>query len=62
MMKVLARPTNNAEHFCGQRKERSFQCEHYKILRWFAWDFWLPQVQSLIICHLLQCRRTHFIL
>jgi len=25
----------------------------HKLLRWFAWDIWLPLVQSLIFCHLL---------
>jgi len=28
MIKVLARPTNNAEPFCGQRKGGKFKCEH----------------------------------
>jgi len=29
LIKVLARPTNNVEQFCGQRKERNFKCEHF---------------------------------
>jgi len=29
MIKVLARPTNNAEQFCGQRKGGTFKCEHF---------------------------------
>jgi len=50
MIKVLARPTNNAEQRCGQRKERNFKCEHFKNFRWFAWDFWLPPNSNI---HLL---------
>jgi len=30
MMKVLARPTNNAEQFCGQRKGGKAKCWHFK--------------------------------
>jgi len=29
MIKVLARPTNNAKQFCGQRKEGNFKYEHF---------------------------------
>jgi len=28
MIKVFARPTNNAEQFCGQLKEGKFKCKH----------------------------------
>jgi len=28
MIKVLARPSNNAEQFYGQRKGGKFKCEH----------------------------------
>jgi len=39
MTKVLARPTNNAEKFCGQSKAGHFKCEHFtKVFPWFAWD------------------------
>jgi len=31
----------------------------HKILRWFAWDFWLSLVQPLIFRHLDQCRRIN---
>ena len=30
----------------------------HKSLRWFACDFWLPQVQILIFYHLFQCHRV----
>ena len=26
----------------------------YKILRWFAWDFWVSRVQLFIFCHFFQ--------
>jgi len=29
MIKVLARPTNNAVQFCGQRRRTKFKCEHF---------------------------------
>jgi len=29
MVKVFARPTNNAEQFCGQRKEGKFKCAYF---------------------------------
>jgi len=29
-MKIHAWPTNNAEQFCGQRKEQNCKCEHLK--------------------------------
>jgi len=29
MIEVLARPTNNAEPFCGQRKEGKLKCENF---------------------------------
>jgi len=32
-----------------------------KFFRWFAWDFWVLLVQSLIFCHLLRCHKVHFI-
>jgi len=28
MIKVLARPTNNVEQFCGQRRGGKFKCQH----------------------------------
>jgi len=30
MIEVLARPTKDAEPFCGQRKEGKFKCENFK--------------------------------
>jgi len=30
IIKVLSRPTNNAEQFCGQRQGSIFKCEHIK--------------------------------
>jgi len=29
MIKLLSRPTNNAEQFCGQRKGDKFKCDHF---------------------------------
>jgi len=29
MIEVLARPTNNAEPFCGQRKGGKLKCENF---------------------------------
>jgi len=29
MIKVLARPTNNVEQFCGQRRGGKFKCQHF---------------------------------
>ena len=29
MIKIYEQLTNNAEQFCGQRKERIFKCEHF---------------------------------
>jgi len=44
MVEVLARPTNNAEQFCGRRKGKKFMCQHFTkfcaglhVIYWFHW-------------------------
>jgi len=61
MIKLLARPSNNAEQFCGQRKEilSSNTSQNFVLVNM---RFGLSLVQSLIFCHLLQCRGDHFTL
>jgi len=36
MMKVLARPTNNAEQFCGQRKGGKLSVNTSQNFPWFT--------------------------
>jgi len=50
--------TCTTNKYCGTnlwtKKRRRIEVRtHHKILRWFAWDFWLPLVQPLIFCDLL---------
>jgi len=53
MMKVLVRPANNAEQFCGQRKEINFKCERFTkfcdslhVIFGFRWF----NLSSFVIC------------
>jgi len=65
-MKVLARPTNNAEQFCGQRQGSKFKCEHFtKFSSGLDENFDLCRIlacsvfiESWITTYLTSCRST----
>jgi len=53
MIKLLARPTNNAEQFCGQRKEGNFKCQHFTkfcAALYEIFDFHWFNLLSFVIC------------
>jgi len=62
MIKVLARPTNNAEQFCGQTKDWPFSANTLQNFALVCMTFLASAGSTLIFRHLLQCRRVNFIL
>ena len=57
MIKVLARRTNNAENFMDKEKEENLSANAAQNFALVCMGFWLPRVQPLIFCHLIQCHR-----
>jgi len=53
MIKVLARPTNTHEQFCGQSKGDAFKCEHFTMFfpgLHEIYGFHRTNVSSFVIC------------
>ena len=53
MIKLLARPTNTAEQFCGQRKERIFVCKYFTNLcdgLLLVFGFHWFNLSSFVVC------------
>jgi len=56
----MGEATNNAEQFCGQRKERNFKREHFTKFCAGLHEIFGFHWFSFIFCHLHQRRRVHF--